>query len=275
MIKKIASLLLATVCGSQFTDAKAGEAAPQSTDHWVIYERVAPDGKPLVVVARNDSTASEEIQKAKRASVVICVTDPANVNEQGMPQGTDLLYPLDDKLNEAPALLAAGAVLVASVTGHGERRMFFVHRNELDFSPVLQSNQVQGFSCHGVELTDRQTFSQLITPTQVEIQLSGDREVIANLKKNNDDGLASRKTDFWFYGSNSALGVLVTELTSRGFSVDHWLSKPSGVVLSRQMPVDFATFSAITPVLVDATVRVGARYDGWETVVVRQGMSRR
>jgi len=236
----------------------------------MVYERVAADGKPLVVVVRTGNPEVQTLLYHGRATVVICRTDPANVNDQGMPQGTERLYPLEDKLDEAPALLAAGAIRVASVTGQGQRRMFFVHRDPLDFSPLLKTTEVQGFACDAAEVDDRQALIHLVTPTHLERQLNGDQDVIAGLQKDGDDGQAPRKTDFWFYGQRGYLGSLAASLKTQGFSVDHWISDPTGVVLSRKMSVDWAAFQALTPVIVRAAEQSGVEYDGWETLVVSQ-----
>ena len=267
MIKKIASLLLGFSV-SLPVSAHTDKAPSSNSDRWMLYERVASDGKPLVVVARTGNAQVQTLLLKGLATVVICRTDPTNVNDQGMPQGTNRLYSIEDKLDEE--LLAAGALRVASVTGQGQRRMFFVHHGPIDFLPVLQTNLVPGFICDASEVDDRQALIQFVTPTSLESQLNGDQDVIANLQKSGDDGHSPRKTDFWFYGQRQSLGSLAANLKAHGFSVDHWLSGPTGVVLSRKMPVDFAAFQALTPIIVGAAEQSAVDYDGWETFIVTQ-----
>ena len=265
MIKKLA-LLLGFSSISLPVSAQTAQAPSKSGDRWMIYERVASDGKPLVVVARTGNAEVQTLLLNGRATVVICRTDPVNVNDQGMPHGTDRLYSIEDKLDEeAPA---AGAIRVASVTGQGQRRMFFVHHGPLDLSPMLQAIRAPAFACDASEVGDRQAMIQLVTPTPLEIQLNGDQEVIANLQKSGDDGHTPRKTDFWFFGQREPLGSLTANLKAHGFSFDRWLKDPTGVVLSRKMPVDFAAFQTLTPVIVGAAEQSGVEYDGWETLVV-------
>jgi hypothetical protein len=274
VIRKIVSFLLGVSSFSQPVSAQADKADSANSDRWMVYERVASDGKPLVIVARTGNAGVQTLLLNGRATVVICRTDPTNVNDQGMPQGTERLYSIEDKLDEAPALLAAGGMRVASVTGQGQRRMFFVHRDPLDLSPVLKTAEVQGFACDAAEVDDRQALIHLVTPTPLESQLNGDHDVIAGLQKSGDDGQAPRKTDFWFYGRRGSLGSLAASLKAQGFSVDHWLSGPTGVVLSRKMPVDLAAFQALTPVIVRAAEQFGVDYDGWETLVVSKTSTR-
>ena len=274
MIKKIASLLLGLSSVAQPLDAHVDKAVSANSDVWMVYDRVASDGRPLVIVTRTGNASARILLLNGLTTVVTCRSDPTNVNEQEMPQGTERLYPMEDKLDQEPALLAAGAIRIASVTGQGERRMFIVHRDPFDFSPLLRTTEVQGFSCHASEVSDRQSLINLITPTPLETQLNGDQDVIANLRKNGDDGHAPRKTDFWFYGQQESLDALFANLRGYGFSVDHRLSDRTGIVLSRKMPVDLAAFQELTPVVVDAAERAGVDYDGWETMVVSQALSR-
>ncbi len=270
MIKKIASMLFGFSSVSQPASALADETASANSDRWMVYERLAFDSKPLVVVARTGNVGVQKLLLNGRATVVTCRTDHSNVNVQGMPQGTASLYAIEDKLDEAPALLEAGGFRVASVTGQGQRRMFFVHRDPLDLSPVIRTVQVQGFSCEASNVEDRQALIHLVTPTHLESQMNGDRDVIASLEKGGDDGHAPRKTDFWFYGQRESLGSLAANLKAHGFSVDHWVSSPTGVVLSRKMPVDLAAFETLTPIIVSAAEQFSVDYDGWETVVVSE-----
>lgn len=269
-MRKVASLLFGLLTGLQPSGAEADKAKPQSSDQWVIYERVAPDGRPLVVVARTSNAGAQPLLSNGRASVVVCRADAANVNDQGMPQGTNRLYPLEDKLDTQPSLQAAGAIRVASVTGQGERRMFIVHRDPLDLTPLLRSSQVPGFSCAASDVDDRQGMIQLVTPTDLEVQLFEDEDVISSLQKHGDDSDVPRKVDFWFYGSRRSLDALGAELKTHGFSVGDRLSDPSGLVLSRTMPATLAEFKTLTPLIVAAAGQLDVDYDGWETMVMEQ-----
>lgn len=187
-----------------------------------------------------------------------------------MTQHTQLLYEIEDRLAKEPALISAGAFHVGSVTGEGQRRTFYAHKAPIDFGQLVENMQPVGFTCNASSVADRQILLDLITPTVLEIQLNGDQAVITSLRENGDEGGQPRKTDFWFYGPQKALDSLVSILQQRGFSIDHWLDEQRGEVLSREMPVDFATFQSITPALLDAAHKSGVQYDGWETFVVKE-----
>lgn len=272
MTKAIASLLLGLLSFFRPSDAQA-DTAVSAQDRWVVYERTAPDGKPLVVSARTGNAHVEALLLNGRATVVTCRTDPANVNDRGMPRGTERFYPVEDNLDIDPILVSAGAIHVASVTGQGQRRIYILHRDPIDLSRLLQTDPIDGFSCDTSEVGDREALLQLVTPSLIETQLSGDEEVVSQLQGKGDDGRTPRKTDFWFYGERAALERLSDTLKAHDFSIDHWLSDPTGVVLSRNMPAHLAVFQELTPVIVHAAEKSQVVYDGWETIVISQSLT--
>lgn len=253
--------------------ASSAQAAMQKVvsvapEKWELYTRTAEDGRPLVVIARQRDESKETLLQNGIVTLVRCRADPDAVNGQGMPKGTDRLYPLEDRLDEEPALRAVGGIRVASVTGQGERRMILVHRSPIDLAPVLSAFPVEGYTCGTSAVSDRAALIQLVTPTEVEHQFNADADVIASLEKQGDDGHAPRSTDFWFYGSPEALKATAGRLGPLGFSVKRWLDGRSGIVLSRTMPVDLSSFQAVTPAIVDAAGQNDVEYDGWETEVI-------
>lgn len=238
-------------------------------DTWMLFDRTTDDGYPLVVLTRTGNPLVETSLHEAIITIVRCQADIPLVNDHGMPQHTDRLYPVEEAIARELDALDAGAMHIASVTGHGLRRIVFTHPSSLDFQPMLKHFSPEGYSLSASTAEDREDWITLVTPTEVERQLNGDIGVISNLEKNGDDGFASRKTDFWFYGATSALEKIVTDLGPWGYVVDHWLKDPEGVVLTTETPVDLETFREITPVLIATAERHGATYDGWETIVVR------
>lgn len=268
MIKQIAASLCLFFAAVHPISAQPVQLATADDDAWMIFDRVAPDGMPLVVVARAGTAPAHMRVFTGHVTVVTCRADLANIGARGMPQGTAGLYALEDTLAVAPSFRAAGAIQIASVTGQGQRLMYFVHPDPLDVTPILDATQVQGFSCAAGDVEDRKALVQFLTPRPVDIRLNGDRSVIAALYQTGDDLAVPRKTDFWFYGQRGSLKDLVAGLGAYGFSVDRWLSGPVGVVLTRDMPVSFPEFYELTPVILDMAERAGVEYDGWQTLRV-------
>jgi hypothetical protein len=238
-------------------------------DKWMLLERLTSDGRPLVVLARTGNPAVDALLQTGQLAIVHGVADADLVNDVGMPQHTDRLYPVEDGIAHELGGLGVGAVHVASISGNGERRMFYACATPLELDSIVQSLGAEGYSLSISRPTDRATLAELVTPTLVDHKLSADLSVITNLEKDGDDRSIPRPTDFWFYGAKSGLEGLVAELAPAGYVVDHWQSDPAGVQLTREMPVDFQTFREVTPALLDAAARHGVDYDGWGAPVVR------
>lgn len=246
-------------------NTSADHSASGDSDSWLLFDRQTADGYPLVVLARTGNLLIEDFLRGGFLTIVHCEAKLSLVNDAGMPQNTDRLYAVEEELSRELDTCDMGALHLASVTGDGERRIIFGHRSPIDFLSLIQKFDVEGYSLHVSCPENRDAFTELLVPTELDHQLNGDMGVISNLEKNGDDGIASRKTDFWFYGDRDGLAGLVRDLALLGYSVDHWLNDPEGVVLTCETPVDFDTFRKITPVLLGTAQRHGLTYDGWET----------
>lgn len=249
-------------------NAAADQSVAGADDRWMLFERQTPEGYPLVVLARTGNPLVDEALRKAIITIVRCEADISLVNDRGMPMQTDRLYPVEEVLARKLDAFDVGAFHVASVTGDGLRRIVFAHASPLEFNPILTVFDIDGYVLSAANVDDRAAWIALVSPTDIDRQLDGDRGVILNLEENGDDGLAPRKTDFWFYGERDALENVAADLGPWGYSVDRWLSDPAGVVLTTEMPVDFGTFSEVTPVLIATADRHGVTYDGWETFVV-------
>ena len=238
-------------------------------DAWMLFERHSSDGYPLVVLRRTGNSRVDATLREGIVTIVHCEAVSALVNERGMPQHTDRIYPIEDLLAKKLATVAAACFHVASITGDGERRLVYAHRTPIDFASLLASLKAEGYSFRCSVAADRALLLELVEPTTLDRQLNGDRQVIANLQKHGDDGVVPRKIDFWFYGAKNGLDALISDLSQSGYFVDHWLNDPDGVVLTREMPADGEAFYEATPILINAATRRGVEYDGWETFVVK------
>jgi hypothetical protein len=235
----------------------------------MLLDRLTEDRYPLVVLTRTGNAIAEKALRRDIITIICCEADVDLVSDQGMPQYTDRLYPVEEGIAEQLQELAVGAYHIASITGDGLRRIVLAHPVPIEFEPILGRFNPDGYSLSATNLDNREKLIDLVTPTQMERQLDGDRRVISNLERNGDDGVTPRRTDFWFYGERGRLTQLVEELAPWGYAIDRWLQDPEGVVVFSETPVDYETFREVTPVLVGAAERHGVEYDGWETFVAR------
>jgi hypothetical protein len=246
----------------------AGRSVGGDTDTWMLFERSTEEGYPLIVLARTGNSLNETAWDSGIATVVHCVAESDLINDRGMPQHTDHIYPVEEGLARELTAFDVDALHVASVTGDGERKVVYVHRLPLNFDPIVNQFSVEGYRLQTGAVADKSSLRALVTPSALDHQLNGDLGVISNIEKNGDDGLTPRKTDFWFYGDIAALESLVTELGPWGFTVDHWLAEPEGVVLTCNSKVDYETFKEMTPILLAVAERHDVTYDGWETFII-------
>ena len=110
----------------------------------------------------------------------------------------------------------------------------------------------------------------MLRVSALDKQLDGDRAVMQSLEQHGDDGSASRKIDFWFYGDKVKLELLLATLRHEGFAWEAWLDEPSGLIVSRQSPATSDAFDVLTPRLVDLASAHDVEYDGWETIVANE-----
>ena len=240
-------------------------------DTWILFNRETVDGYPLVVLARTGNPMVDVGLRNANVTVIHCEASASIVNEWGMPQGSDLLYPVEEELARELQSAQIGALHIASITGDRERRIVFVHDGPLDFQPLLRSFDVEGYSMRASNDEDRDLLRSQVIPSPLDLQLNGDREVISNIEKHGDDGTEPRNTEFWFYGDKTGLDFVITDLEHWDVSIERRLTDPEGVVLSCNTSVNFETFSKLTPVLVGVAEKRGVTYDGWETLVLKPG----
>ncbi|NVD43740.1 DUF695 domain-containing protein [Qipengyuania atrilutea] len=237
-------------------------------DRWVLFNREFSDGSPIVVVGRAGNSLINERLATSHLTIVDCIAEDDLVNDWGMPQHTDRLYAIEDKLSEKLEALPGQAFHIASVTGNGARRIFFLHDEPVDFSTIISGLAAEGYRFASSAAAYSEKLHNLIVPNAVDCQLDADRQVIASLSENGDDVDTPRKTDFWFFGNSTSLKGLAADLEPWGFNIDRWMTEESGAVLTCQTSVNLTSFQQLTPVLVAAAEKRQVVYDGWETVVV-------
>jgi hypothetical protein len=238
-------------------------------DRWMLMERKAISGLPLVVLARVDNPRVSASLDADILTEVRCKADQSLLLENEMPSAISRIYALEDALADHQSFIKARALHVASITGEGVRRIVYSRILASDAESIVSSINIEGFSCRTNQIVDRKALSIIIVPTDLDRQLDGDMSVISNLKKEGDLGNVVRRTDFFFIGEESRLKRLASSLTAKGFQISEIPKKPGSIVLYREMAVDFSEFQVLTPSLLEAAKNSGVTYDGWETFVVR------
>lgn len=193
------------------------------------------------------------------------------VDDFGFPRDLSALQAKEDAAIAQLTAAGVAAFHTASVTGEGQRVVYFGHASDIALPFDMGALSMPGFEVRLLSVENREAYLGLVTPTQLDLKLNGDQGVIANLEKHGDLGATPRKTDFWFYGERERLQGLASELEGLGYMLDHWIEEPIGIVLTKVTAVDFGAFREISPELLAAANRRGVEYDGWETFVLKQG----
>lgn len=89
--------------------------------------------------------------------------------------------------------------------------------------------------------------------------------VRAALAEQGDSGLTPRHTLFYFYGDDAGLGDL-NEVARRAGYITR--GTEDSLVLETTMPVDAASFSAVSGMMQSWAAAFQVDYDGWECAVV-------
>lgn len=239
-------------------------------DTWMLIERAASEGIPLVVRVR-DNEALRSLAEHRPTMIVSAIVPDHELAANLMlsAEWSERLYAFEESLlqqleNDAPTTYQLGAI-----TGNG-RREFYFSATDADkvrviaaqvgqsFDLILQSSEIEAQDCWRV-----------LVPTALDRQLNGDRNVIERLLEEGDDVSVPRETEFWFYGDSVGLAAVAEDLAPAGYGSVSWLEETSGMTLKKVTSTQFVDFEAITPQLLAAAERHGVTYDGWETFVVR------
>ena len=236
-------------------------------DKWMLLERVSADDYPLIVRSRINS-AIDDFVASNCAIAVICDVSAEHVRDDGMPTCMDELYRLEDEIVASVANAGERAFHTASATGDGRRVIYFAAETSFDIEAFVGSIKSSVAAISVLKTLEMDVYRDFVAPTKLDRQSNGDRGLISNLESHGDDGSASRKIDFFFYGERDRLVELKNHLAAEGFEVNRWLDQPCGVILSRDGEASQSAFRLLTPLIVEAADECGVEYDGWETPLV-------
>src|SRR6476620_2439173 len=94
-------------------------------DSWIVYDRPSADGNALVVRARIGNPAIVDFELQHLVTGVRCMPDDRFIDDGGMPQVVDSLYDIEDRLIAELSSRGVRAYHTASVTGEGQRIIYF------------------------------------------------------------------------------------------------------------------------------------------------------
>jgi Regulator of ribonuclease activity B/Family of unknown function (DUF695) len=197
----------------------------------------------------------------------------------GLPTNDE--YDVAIAIEEALSTFAAEGndPYVGRVTYDGHRDFFvYTSREEQAWDAFTTKLSAQtGYKLSFLTRTDHghQAYWQELYPSADDWRVINDMSVIENLRKNGDDGSASRQFDHWIYFENvDAAQPFIAWATGDRFSLDANNCELGDdgkycVRLTHHGIAELTEVSSHTIALRRKAEEFGGDYDGWETFVVK------
>lgn len=250
------------------------------TEHWETYMASYEGGKPGSTTVRMDLMEKAPILDYNYV-LVTGITYESN-REDGLPEGDEtfkLLHKIGDELNALLKQEAEG-MLVGSFTNNFERLEYFYLKSDKGIKEKVESFYETNYPNNTYSLNIKEDkkweyYTQFLYPNEeIKNQISNLR-LIKELKEAGDNLTKTRRVDHWIYFRNKEdLGHFSEAIIKLNFKIEFSGRKgvakfPYSLQFYKNNKVDIDTMNAITSSLQEMSKNYDAKYDGWETIVVR------
>lgn len=171
------------------------------------------------------------------------------------------------------------AVYVGRNTCGGTRDFFFYTRDPELFDRTA-TETMKSFPAYVYELGGRadpdwNVYFDFLYPSPKQMQVMGNRDVCENLKRHGDTLQKPRRIDHWAYFQDEAsMNRYAMKVTAKGYDITE-----RGQEEDSDPPFKLMFGRDDTPAAIDEVViplfelaqEFGGRYDGWETLVIKDG----
>lgn len=247
-------------------------------EDWDVYLCQIDDQPAAVFVdlGRAESAPDPRRPWLLRVQVPLQIPRPDGLSDQ---EETEALYELEDELF---AHVAQGlrACYVGRVTSQGRRELFYYGQSAEGFEPAVEKAAARfpqyAFTSRAHEDRDWDLYSDLLYPSDLDMQSIQNRRVVDHLTAEGDNLSQPREIVHWLYfPSEHARNQLVDQMEGEGFTTEPFQTeKPDdefsfGLRLVRR---DSAALDLLDPLVADLFLRAqscGGEYDGWESPVVK------
>lgn len=252
--------------------------AQESTGNWETYV-MEIDKRPVSVVV-DLAYGSSPAAKVK-PNVMIVSVNLFTEHNNGMPSGTEarkldsienkLVQALGDKLNAAYA---------GRYTQNGKRDYYFYSADTLNYRQyVLNAAGLYAFGrCKMMAKADAklENYFSVLYPSEKEMQRIYNRRMLDRLAEAGDLVTAPRKIDhFLFFKTEQERKKFVRVVQDNGFTVENGgeekgvKDRPYSLQISKVDKTDRNSIDKVSLYLWELSLQYSARYDGWETFVVK------
>lgn len=247
-------------------------------EDWDVYVCQIDDQPAAVFVDLGRAQAAPEPKRPwlLRVQIPLLTPRPDGLSDQ---EETEALYELEDELFAAVAQ-GLRACYVGRITSQGRREMFYYGKSAEGFEPAVQKAAARfpqyEITSRAQEDRDWDVYSDLLYPSDLDMQSIQNRRVVDRLAESGDDLSQSREIAHWLYfPSEHARNQLIEQVEGEGFAAETFQTeKPDdefafGLRLVRN---DHAALDFLDPLVADLFLRAqncGGEYDGWESQVVK------
>jgi len=203
-----------------------------------------------------------------------------NPRSDGLPSPDEFaaLDAIDDDLTPA-ATTGGNAISVGRMTSAGARRYFFYVRDTSIFdravNTAMRAHRAYRYEIRHKHEPNWEAYFDLLYPNPIEMQMMGNRDVCENLRKHGDTLQKARRIEHLvLFNDEASMNRFSMKVTSDGFEIvergrNDDFDPPYTLIFGRD-DVPAAIDDVAIP-LFEMAQQFDGRYDGWETLVIRDG----
>lgn len=253
--------------------------AQQYHEDWDTYVNEFGDNLSSVVV---DLAFGGSAEARVRPNAIIVRIRVDSIRENGMPAENQLvkLNIIEDRLVEKLA-----ARLQAMYTGRytkDGKRDFYFYSNDTSSYMIAVAEALDPFGVSWLAKAQTDTaysnYFNVLYPAAKQLESMKNRRVVDELRKKGDVLIAPRKVNhFIFFKTEQQRKAYAFAVQDNGFTVENAgkevgvTDRPFTLHISRIDKVDNESIDKVTLYLWELALKYSAKYDGWETFVVKDG----
>ncbi|MFT3700949.1 MAG: DUF695 domain-containing protein [Agriterribacter sp.] len=263
-----------------FFIAWSADAQQQYTGNWDTYI-MDVDNRPATVMVDLGFGGSEVAKE--RPNVIIVSVRLIAVLQNGMPSEKEskVLDEVEDRLVDT---LNDGlqALYTGRFTKNGRRDFYFYSNDTSDYRLLVSEalRKYPAFKWMAVARPDKEksNYFNVLYPTSKEMERIQNRRVVDDMKEKGDVLTAPRRVDHFIYFKTEADRKKYASIVQdSGFVIENAgkelgaVNRPYSLQISRADRIDYASIDKVTLYLWELALKHFAKYDGWETFVVKEG----
>ncbi|MHA0858095.1 DUF695 domain-containing protein [Paenibacillus sp. CMAA1364] len=242
------------------------------SDHWDIYFSKIEEHFASIVL---DMDIWKEVDQSQFSFPIALRFEIKNPNESGIPIDleAEIINALEDRIiNE----INGTGYNVGRVTTNGIRDLFFYFSKDYDLSSLTGPIFLEhGYDIETFSINEEEPWGfyfNFLYPNEYEIQHMGNSNVLDSLRTSGDSLEVSRRVDHWIeFRSDIDKLDFIKKVKSLNFNIEQEHQSTDEITLQiyRVDRVDPQSINELTDMFVDLANKFNARYDGWETQVIK------